>query len=177
EIEPLGTRAGAAHTDGYARFLVLWAQALPETASRMVALVQGASRRMRRKITEAEAREIIDEARNTARPRTPDGWARALRLKYEVRQQIGITTIGAIDVNKRERARLRRLKTRQRNEHHPRARGARPKSHALSSTKPWKAQGISRRTWERCRKKGHTLPQHEIPKHDERSRHPGRSAA
>jgi hypothetical protein len=153
EIESLVQYLEAAKTDDYTQYLVLWAQALPETASRMVGLVQDASRRMRRKISKAEAREIIEEARSTARPRTPDGWARALGLTYAVRQQIGITTIGAIDVNKRERTRLRRLRARQREALRRRHRGARPQSESLSRIKPWKAEGVSRRTWERRRKK------------------------
>jgi hypothetical protein len=153
EIESLAQYVGAADTDDYSYYLVRWAQALPESASRMVPLVQSASERMGRRISEREARAIVDQARSTPRPRTPDGWARALNLTYKVRQWIGITTIGAVDVNKRERARLRRLKARQRDERRRRERGSRPQSELLSCTKPWKAQGISRRTWERRRKK------------------------
>jgi hypothetical protein len=153
EIESLAQYVGAADTDDYSLYLVRWAQALPESPSRMIPLVQSASQRMWRRVTEAEAQEIVEEARTTPRPRTPDGWARALNLTYKARQWIGITTIGAVDVSKRERARLRKLRARQRDERHRRQRGARPQSESLSRTKPWKAQGVSRKTWERWRKK------------------------
>jgi len=153
EIESIAQYVGAAQTDDYSRYLVLWAQALPERADRMFRLLRAASQRMGRRISEAEAREIVEEARCTSRPRTPDGWARALGLKYERRQFIGITTIGAIDVNKRERARLRKLRRRQREEGHRRALGARSQLESLSRTKPWKAEGMSRRTWYRRRKR------------------------
>ena len=103
EIEALVQDIGAAETDEYPRYLVLWAQALPENADRMIGILRNASLRMRHQITEDEARDIIEEARTTLRPRTPDGWARALGLTYARRQRIGITTIGAIDVNKRQR--------------------------------------------------------------------------
>src|SRR5262249_22266963 len=104
EIEAVVQDNGAAETDDYPRYLVLWAQALPENADRMVDILRNASRRMGPEITEDEARDIIEEARSTSRPRTPDGWARALGLTYARRQRLGITTIGAIDVNKRQRA-------------------------------------------------------------------------
>jgi|SRR6516162_7009042 len=104
EIEALVQDVGAAETDDYPRYLVLWAQALPENADRMIGILRSASRRMGHEIPEDEARDIIEEARSTSRPRTPDGWARALGLTYARRQRIGITTIGAIDVTKRQRA-------------------------------------------------------------------------
>jgi len=120
-------------------------------------LVRTASSRLRREISEADAREIVDQARTTARPRTPDAWARALGLKYEVRQAIGISTTGAIDVNKRERARRRKLKDRQRAEQRRRERGVRPLSQSYSRTQPWKEKGYSRSTWERERRRKRAL--------------------
>jgi hypothetical protein len=153
EIEALAQYVGASETEDYSRYLVLWAQALPESANRMVLLLQDASRRMRRSVTEIEAREIVEEARSTPRPRTPDGWARALGLKYQLRQFIGIKTIGAIDVNKRQRANLRKLRRRERDRQRRQERGARPRALSLSRTRPWEAQGISRSTWQRRRKR------------------------
>ena len=49
EIESLVQYLGAGQTDDYAHFLMLWAQALPETAERMISLLQDASHRMRRR--------------------------------------------------------------------------------------------------------------------------------
>jgi hypothetical protein len=152
EIEALVQDIGAAETDEYPRYLVLWAQALPENADRMIGILRNASLRMRHQITEDEARDIIEEARTTLRPRTPDGWARALGLTYTRRQRIGITTIGAIDVNKRQRTQLRKLRAHERYRRRRQALGATPRTQSLSALKPWAAEGISRRTWERRRR-------------------------
>jgi hypothetical protein len=152
EIEALVQDIGAAETDEYPRYLVLWAQALPENADRMIGILRNASRRMGHEITEDEARDIIEEARSTSRPRTPDGWARALGLTYARRQRIGITTIGAIDVNKRQRTQLRKLRAHERYRRRRQALGATPRTQSLSALKPWAAEGISRRTWERRRR-------------------------
>jgi hypothetical protein len=152
EIEALVQDIGAADTDDYPRYLVLWAQALPENADRMIGILRNASRRMGHEITEDEARDIIEEARSTSRPRTPDGWARALGLTYARRQRIGITTIGAIDVSKLQRTHLRKLGERERYRQRRQALGATPRTQSLSALKPWAAEGISRRTWERRRR-------------------------
>jgi hypothetical protein len=152
EIEALVQDIGAAETDDYPRYLVLWAQALPENAHRMIGILRNASRRMGHEITEDETRDLIEEARSTSRPRTPDGWAGALGLTYARRQRIGITTIGAIDVNKRQRTHLRKLRERERHRQRRQALGATPRTQSLSALKPWAAEGISRRTWERRRR-------------------------
>ncbi len=152
EIEALVQDNGAAETDDYPRYLVLWAQALPENADRMIGSLRNASRRMWHEITEDEARDIIEEARSTSRPRTPDGWARALGLTYARRQRIGVTTIGSIDVTKRQRTHLRKLRERERHRQRRQALGATPRTQSLSALKPWAAEGISRRTWERRRR-------------------------
>ena len=151
EIEALVQDLGPAEID-YPRHLVLWAQALPENADRMIGILRNASRRMRHEITEDESRDIIEKARSTSRPRTPDGWARALGLTYARRQRIGITTIGAIDVNKRQRTHLRKLRENERYRRRRQALGATPRTQSLSALKPWAAEGISRRTWERRRR-------------------------
>jgi hypothetical protein len=151
EIEALVQDLGPAEID-YPRHLVLWAQALPENADRMIGILRNASRRMGHEITEDEARDIIEEARSTSRPRTPDGWARALGLTYARRQRIGITTIGAIDVSRLQRTHLRKLRERERYRQRRQALGATPRTQSLSALKPWAAEGISRRTWERRRR-------------------------
>src|SRR5262245_16273062 len=151
EIEALVQDLGPAEID-YPRHLGLCAQALPENAGRMIGILRNASRRMRHEITEDEARDIIEKARSTSRPRTPDGWARALGLTYARRQRIGITTIGAIDVNKRQRTHLRKLRENERYRRRRQALGATPRTQSLSALKPWAAEGISRRTWERRRR-------------------------
>ena len=97
-----------------------------------------------------------------SRPRLDDAdeCAARLRLSYDERTLLGITTIGSFDVNKRGRAKLRKarklIRDRERAAIKRAERGAVPRSEylatSLSATQPWKAEGISRRTWERRRR-------------------------
>jgi hypothetical protein len=83
-----------------------------------------------------------------------------LRLSHEERTRMGITTIGAYDVDKREREKRhkfrKRTRDRERAARKRAARGVMPREKylavSLSKTQPWKAKGISRRTWERRRR-------------------------
>jgi len=81
-----------------------------------------------------------------------DRLAQWLGLTFEVRQKLSITTIGAIDMPKRARKKLRKAKDRARKEAKRRAQGARPQAESLSQTRPWKEAGMSRRTWYRQNK-------------------------
>lgn len=80
-----------------------------------------------------------------------DTLARLLNLTMSDRTAIGITTIGAIDCNKQQRAALRRERNRVGAEARRRARGAKPRAQyeaeSLSRTKPWERMGMSRSTW------------------------------
>ena len=101
------------------------------------------------------------------RPRldNADDCARRLRLSYDERTRLGITTIGAYDANKRERARLYKARKKQRDRLRVAAKradaGALPRAQylatSLSATRPWEAEGISRRTWERRRRHAATV--------------------
>jgi len=75
--------------------------------------------------------------------------------------RLRITTIGSFDVNKRQRAKLRkerkRIRDRERQARKRAQRGALPRSEylarSLARTQPWKRYGIHRRTWERRRQR------------------------
>jgi hypothetical protein len=69
-----------------------------------------------------------------------------------VRQWLGLTTIGSINVGKRARKELRKRKDRLAKERRRRERGARPQNQSLSRTQPWEALNMSRRQWYRNRK-------------------------
>lgn len=77
--------------------------------------------------------------------------AARLRLTAAERTLLGIRTIGAVDRTKRER----NLDTKACKRDHKRRRrleaGCTPRELSLSQTRPWEAEGISRRTWERRR--------------------------
>ncbi|PJI42629.1 MAG: hypothetical protein CTR54_09015 [Rhizobium sp.] len=97
-------------------------------------------------------------------PLTADALGHALHLTYEERQRLGIRTIGACDVSKRQRQqiqnRLRRLRDCERKREKRRQAGKKTRDEYLatsvSATKPWQEYGICRRTWE---KRGKPNPQ------------------
>jgi hypothetical protein len=100
---------------------------------------------------------------NVAVLRHPKRWkadqlAWVLRLTEADRRALGITTIGAIDMGKRERMARRRQRARARRMAKHRANGVRPRAEYLASVakpKPWIVAGISRATWFR-RKRSET---------------------
>src|SRR5262249_52252075 len=98
-------------------------------------------------ITEQQATEILEEARTTKRPHTADDWARALGVTYAIRQELELTTIGATDVNWRQRKALRKERERQRQEEKRRAAGSKSYANSFARTQPWKVEKMSRRTW------------------------------
>lgn len=153
EIEAHAKYVGAAETEDFTRWLIAWLWHLPKSSDLVGALVNAASRMGRRGMPEAEAEAIIEEASTTRRHTTADRLARWLGLTYEVRERFGITTIGAVDVSKRERARRRKERKRLAQERRRREQGAKPRANSLSRTRPWQVEGISRRTWERRRQR------------------------
>jgi hypothetical protein len=82
-----------------------------------------------------------------------DTLAWRLGLTDEVRTLLGITTIGAIDCSKAERAARRRMRNNQDKTARRREAGAISRAEYESSSvaraEPWEALGISRRTWYR----------------------------
>jgi hypothetical protein len=84
-----------------------------------------------------------------------DALAWRLRLSMEQRTMLGITTIGAFDMNKGARTKRRKQRDRERKAAKRRAKGMKPRKvyegQSISRQKPWEAEGISRRTWYRRR--------------------------
>jgi hypothetical protein len=115
-------------------------------------------------------RDAVAEAWVHPRIDNADECARKMRVSYAERTGLRVTTIGAYDADKRERA--RRYKERKRERDRRRAGAKRAASGAvtrkeylagsLSRTRPWGEQGISRRTWERRRARNRDQPK----KHD-----------
>jgi hypothetical protein len=163
EIERLALAVGAANTDDLATYLVAWVwhNRACKDEHQPFAVVEVAARIGRKGMTEAGAAEIIAEAKKTRRCLTADNLARFLCLTFAQRQSLGITTIGAVDVNKKQREAIRkrnkRARDRDRQRRKRREAGATPraeyeaKSH--SKRKSWENAGFRcRRTWERHRK-------------------------
>lgn len=82
-----------------------------------------------------------------------DKLARRLNLHELERQSLGITTIGAVDVDKETRLTRRKERARLREQRRRRAQGAQERAEyearSIARQKPWEALGISRRTWYR----------------------------
>jgi hypothetical protein len=75
-----------------------------------------------------------------------------LELHDEDRERCKAWSIEAIDVTEEQRRLINKEKNRQAQERCRRKNGAKPREQSLSRTQPWKAEGISKRTWERRRK-------------------------
>jgi hypothetical protein len=82
--------------------------------------------------------------------------ARSLGNRLEVddedRERLQAWTIEAFDISKERRAVINREKNKASHERRRRKDGAKPREKSLSRTEPWKAEDISRSTWERRRK-------------------------
>jgi hypothetical protein len=155
EIIVIAQRKGVADTDDLDRFLISWFWHRPASADQdpIGTLVYVALRMGRNGFTTAEANEII-EASQRGRPLyNADALGEYLRLTDRERTAWGIRTIGAHDVSRRQRTLRRKQRARERQARHRQRRGAQPHSQSYSRTRPWATKGISRRTWERRRKR------------------------
>jgi hypothetical protein len=114
-------------------------------------------------VTAERAADIV--RRVLAQPRKleqDDYLGKMLRLSHSDRDRLRIRTIGSYDIDRKTRKKLQRIAKRERDrigaERRRRAEGAAPRAEyeagSLSKIKPWVELGMSRRTWERRRKKG-----------------------
>lgn len=111
-------------------------------------------------LPDAEMGKLADEAIRVHRRWKPDKLAQRIGLNLADRTRLRITMIGATDADKAKRDRLRKERMVEAKCRKRWAAGVVPRATyeatSLSRTEPWKAEGISRRTWERRRKR---LPQ------------------
>jgi hypothetical protein len=97
-------------------------------------------------VTAGEQSKLIADAITAQQHWTADQLAWRMRLTFEDRTALGLTTIGAIDMPKRERTKRRKRLHKARM---AKLRGYKVPELAVSELKPWIEQGISRRTWYR----------------------------
>jgi hypothetical protein len=142
---------GAAQTDDFDRWLIAWVWHNCKAKDQVWSVMECA-KNMGRKITEAEASAITEEASITRKHLSADNLARFLGVTYAQRQALRLTTIGSINVGKRARKELRKLRARKALMAKRRAAGMRPQSESLSATKPWEKLGMSRAAWYRRNK-------------------------
>ena len=152
EIVSHACHVGAMDTEDRSRLLIAWVWHNPKAKDQIWSVME-AAKRMGGQITEAEASAITEEASICRKHLSADNLARFLGVTYAQRQALHLTTIGSIDVGKRARKELRKRRDRRYQQAKRRAAGARPQSESLSQTQPWRALGMSRRTWERRRNK------------------------
>jgi hypothetical protein len=142
-------------TEDRSRWLIAWHWHNPSGEDPIWSIME-AAKRMGGKITEAEASAITEEASITCKHLSADNLARFLDVKYAQRQALRLTTIGSVDVKKRARKELLKLRKRRALERKRRASGVRARTeyeaHSLSRTQPWRALGMSRAAWYRRNK-------------------------
>ncbi|WFU26311.1 hypothetical protein QA649_08915 [Bradyrhizobium sp. CB1717] len=100
-----------------------------------------------------EAEAMAEAAELTASWQDADQMAKRIGLSFADRQLLEVHTIGAVDFTKRQRNAMQKEKRRQRERNRRKAKGAKPHAESINRAEPWKAEGISRRTWFRRREK------------------------
>jgi hypothetical protein len=101
---------------------------------------------------EAEARALANEVIAEPRKWKADSLAKELGVTKKQRDRLGLTTIGAINCNARQRKRMRRKQRAAADAARRLAAGAQPHSKSTERMKPWEAEDISRATYYRHRK-------------------------
>jgi hypothetical protein len=107
EIALHGRYVGAADTEDLSRWLIAWVWHNTKAKDQIWSVMECA-RNIGRKITEAEASAITEEASITRKHLSADNLAKFLGVTYGHRQALGLTTIGSINVKKRARKELRK---------------------------------------------------------------------
>jgi hypothetical protein len=97
--------------------------------------------------------ELIDGVLERPRTWTADALAHALNVNAADRRRLRLWTIGATDETAAEREAARKQRAKERMVARRRARGAKSQAQCESQSKPWVALKISRRTWERRRRR------------------------
>lgn len=150
QIERHARHIGAAETEDFWRWPVAWCWHNSQSKDPVNALI-GAVARMGGSCSAAEAEDLLEQAKAIHQRRKAGPLGKFLGVTYEHRRACGITTFGP-----RMPPPLRKEMDRMGQEKRRRARGARTReeyeANCLSRTRPWEAQGISRRTWERRRR-------------------------
>lgn len=113
-------------------------------------------------LPEATPKQITAAAEVPSGYYSADELAEMLHVTYGDRQRLGLWAFGACDMTRQERLTRskadKRKKDRARVKQRRQERGAKLREQSFSRTRPWEALGICRRTWERRRKSGASLP-------------------
>jgi hypothetical protein len=158
EIERHALHVGAANTEDFWRWLVAWAWHNGQNGRDPTgALMMAAGRMGRRGMSEAKAEDILERSRAMRQQRAADRLARFLGVTFAQRKVLNVTTIGSVDIDRKQRERRRRERNRMAKEARRRAKGLQSRAEyeakCLTRTKPWQVEGISYRTWRRRRQR------------------------
>lgn len=148
-IEVHARYVGAAETEDFDRWLIVYRDHLLKWEDKVQALI-GFADKLGQKLSKAHALRIIKSI--APRRWNADSIGKYLGVTYAVRQKLRIWTIGCKDVDKAGREKLRKEHNREAHERARRMAGIPSRSASLSRTQPWKAEGMSRRTWYRKNK-------------------------
>lgn len=104
---------------------------------------------------------ILDQPRDCLKVKA-DTLAQRQNVTYELRERLGLKTIGAIDADKEERGARRKAKDRERKRREREAKGAKSRaeyeSQSANRNKPWLAAGMSRAKFYRLKALGQPGP-------------------
>ena len=147
EIVRHAVHVGAMDTEDRERWLVAYALHNQGAKDQVWGVIR-AAQKMGGEITKAEAIAIVDEADAIPHAWGADRLAKHLGLTYDQRRTLRIITIGSVDVKKRDRREIRRVRDKVKKEQKRRANGARPRAEyeANSITAQARAEGVSRTT-------------------------------
>jgi hypothetical protein len=113
------------------------------------------ARRLGGALPAREINRIVKKIRAKPRRFRADTMGKLLRVTYDERTALQLSTIGCYDVSKAERSRWGKERRRLKEQGRRRNKGAVPREQylakSLSRRRPWLAEGISRRTWYRRR--------------------------
>jgi len=155
EIERHARYIGAAKTEDFWRWPVAWCWHNTQSKDPVTALIDAIAR-MGGTYSATEAEDVLQRAGEMYQRRKARPLGKFLGVTYEQRRICGIRTFGP-----RTPPAIKREQNRMTQEMRRRAKGVQSReeyeNNSLSRRKPWKAEGISRRTWERRRKRGQAV--------------------
>ena len=143
-------------TDDRDTYLKLWCWHNTRLA-RQEEDLKALGRRLGVELPDAEVAATVDYVNRNPRKFSADSLGKQLMLTEDERTILGITTIGSHNFSRAERKRIRKALGAERKRKRRRAKGMKLRAvyleNSLSRTKPWEAEGICRRTWERRQKR------------------------
>jgi hypothetical protein len=143
-------------TDDRDWYLKLWCWHNTRSAHQQEDL-KALGRRLGVELSAAEITATVAYVNRKPRRFSADRLGKLLMLTEDERTLLEITSIGSHNVSRAERMRIRKALDAERKRKRRRAKGMKPRpvylENSLSRTKPWEAEGICRRTWERRQKR------------------------